>query len=63
MEDREEGTKEKTGRKKVSLKRKIYLKVKRWLEMAAIKAQREVGEDDVLKNVPVTIFNFIRKIY
>ena len=55
--------KERIERKKVSLKRKIYLKVKRWLEMAAIKAQREVGEEDVLKNVLVTIFNFIRKIY
>ena len=31
--------------------------------MAAIMAQREVGEDDVLKDMPVTIFNFIRKIY
>jgi len=35
VKDREEGTKEKIGRKKVSLK-KISLGVKRWLEETAI---------------------------
>ena len=35
MEDREEGTKEKTGRKKVSLK-KISLGVKIWLKETVI---------------------------
>ena len=47
MEDREEGTKEKTGRKKVSLKN-ISLGVKRWLEETAIMVQRKVEEDNAL---------------
>ena len=35
--------------------------MKRWLEMTAIMAQREVGKYDVLKNVPITNIQFYKK--
>ena len=58
MKGREEGTKEKIGRKKVSLK-KIYLGVKRWLEENAIRVQRKVEEDDIFENAPVANIQFL----
>ena len=58
MKDKEEQTKEKTRRKKVSLK-KISLGVKRWLKETAIMAQRKVEGDDVLENAPVANIQFL----
>ena len=58
VKDREEQTKEKTGRKKVSLK-KISLGVKGWLKETAIMAQRKVEGDDVLENAPVANIQFL----
>ena len=58
VKDKEEQTKEKTGRKKVSLK-KISLGVKRWLKETAIMAQRKVEGDDVLENAPVANIQFL----
>ena len=58
MKDREEGTKEKIGRMKVSLK-KIYLGVKRWLEENAIRVQIKVEEDDIFENAPVANIQFL----
>ena len=62
MEDREEGTKEKTGRKKVSLK-KISLGVKIWLKETVIMVQRKVEEDDVLQNVPIANIQLYKRSY
>ena len=42
-------------------RKKKSLEVKRWLEMTAIMAQREVGKYDVLKNVPITNIQFYKK--
>ena len=58
VKDKEEQTKEKTRRKKVSLK-KISLGVKRWLKETAIMAQRKVEGDDVLENAPVANIQFL----
>ena len=58
MKDREEGTKEKIGRKKVSLK-KISLGVKRWLKENAIMVQRKVEEDDIFENAPIANIQFL----
>ena len=58
MKDREEGTKEKIGRKKVSLK-KISLGVKIWLKENAIMVQRKVEEDDIFENAPVANIQFL----
>ena len=58
MKDREEGTKEKIGRKKVSLK-KISLGVKIWLKENAIMVQRKVEEDDIFENALIANIQFL----
>ena len=55
MNDKEEGTKEKTRRKKVSLK-KIYLGVKIWLEETAIMGREKLNKTMYWKTRQYSVF-------
>ena len=50
---KEEETKKKIGREKLSLRRESLWKVKMRFEITAIMAKREVGEDNVWKDALV----------
>ena len=62
MNDKEEGTKEKTRRKKVSLK-KIYLGVKIWLEETAIMGREKLNKTMYWKTRQSPIFSFYKRSY